>query len=163
MPWNWKKEGGLVTGSGIYSLTSPRLVLQESSKSNPRTGQITWWLYSGHRPLSFRSRCESCLICLWLLFCYNSSCFSNWPANEFPTQILVISWSVGEEVCSLLLPELIPALILYQKERTIGKQAQPDLYSVSQDTGQMASKLMSSDETRDWAPLIDKWVPLWAQ
>lgn len=30
-------------------------------------------------------------------------------------RLFVISWSVGEKVCSLLLPELIPALILHQK------------------------------------------------
>ena len=113
-----RKEGryrGFVTGSGIYSLPPPRLVLQQSSKSNPRSEQSTWWVYSRHRPLSFRRQMWKLPHLLMAVFCYSTSCFSNWPANEFPTQILVISWHMGEAVCNLLLPKVIPVLILHQK------------------------------------------------
>lgn len=37
-----------------------------------------------------------------------------------------------------------------------GKQGPIDLYSLSQGTGQMASKLTSSDGIGHWAPLLDE-------
>lgn len=73
---------------------------------------------------------------------------------------LVFSWSVGEAACSVLLPKVISALIRHQKEHQgllpFGETGTPWLYFVSQGTGQMASKLMASDETRDWDPLFDE-------
>ena len=132
MHWEWKKEGSeWVTVLGFIADLLPGYFSgKESSKSDPRTGQITWWVYSGHKPLSFWMQSENCLTCLRLFSYYCTSCFSNWPANEFPMLILFLA-GVWERQCGLLLPKLIPALILHQEEHWslnhFGKTVTPEL------------------------------------
>lgn len=145
MLWNSKKEG--VEWVTVVRFTAYHLPgwysSQISVKSNPRTGQITSWAYSGLKPLSFRRQSESGLTCLRLFSRYCTSCFSNWSANEFPLLLLVFSWSAREAVWIVLLPRLIPVLILHWNKHKLAlflrKQAYPGLHSLPQGTGKMAS------------------------
>lgn len=68
---------------------------KESSKSDPRTG-----VYSGHKHWSFRKQSENCLSYLRLFSYYCTSCFSNWPVNEFLV-LLLFSAGVWEKQCGV--------------------------------------------------------------